>query len=235
MSSLVAYESSSDDDEAPRAALTIAQASLEPIINGTDPKARSSVIAPAAGDQSDCDAPMVGPNMPTEHQISDEATDSNHGDATDPSLANLSEQDLVRHLTQASHPMTALPPSPPGSPDPAVEAKFKKFLELKSQGLHFNEDLAKKSSFRNPALLSTLMARAGIDEPAQHASSLPTSVWDPAALPSYAYKEKLARSQQSIRDSELARKKHESKAGTRTIEFHSAPSSQHSMPGFRQK
>ncbi len=238
MSGLVSYESSSEEEEARQAPAT---ASIEPKLNGiTDAyPARAEAFAKSNDRDRDYNAPMVGPSMPTNLEADEQAVNENEAVATDPYSTNLSEQDLIRHLTQASHPLTALPPSPPGSPDAAIEAKFKKFLELKNKGLHFNEDLANKSSFRNPALLNTLMARAGIDDPTQYASSLPTSVWDPAAIPPQAYKEELARSQQSIRDSDWARKRNEAIAGTRTIDFHSAtnssPSSQHSTPGFRQK
>ena len=238
MSGLVSYESSSEEDDIPQASPAAPTASkLE--ANGIldrRPVPTDALIAPSVVNR---DAPMVGPSMPTSFETDQEMQEQNEQVATDPFPANLSEQDLVRHLTQASHPMTALPPSPPGSPNLAVEAKFKKFLELKSKGLHFHGDLATKASFRNPALLNTLMVRAGIEGNAQYASSLPTSIWDPEALPSYAYKEELAKSQQSIRDSEWARKRNEAKAGTRTIDFQSAgttsaSSSQHSTPGFRQ-
>ncbi|RMZ82834.1 hypothetical protein DV737_g1911, partial [Chaetothyriales sp. CBS 132003] len=210
MNGLVSYESSSDEeDPAPTAA---------------HDNAPPADHAPA---------PMVGPSLPPSLEP-DEEDDSTPADepAAHAALAGLSEQDLVRHLTQASHPITALPPSPPGSPDPTVEARFAKFLELKKKGLHFNADLAKKPSFRNPALLETLMARAGIGHQACHASSLPTDVWHPAGFPAHAFKEELARSQQGIRDREWARKRNESAAGTRSIEFHpsSTPSSQHCTP-----
>ena len=240
MKGLVDYGSDSDVEDSrtgPKAVLATANA--PPLNVNAQQKEATKVVATPEADTANS-APMVGPSMPTNVDLDEDATGHSDEDATpDPHLTNLSEQDLVRQLTQASHPMTALPPSPPGSPDSITEAKFKKFLELKARGLHFNEDLAKKPSFRNPALLGTLMSRAGIDGPAQYATSLPASVWDPSALPSYAYKEELMKSQQSIRDSEWARKQKESKIGKRTIDFApasgSVPSSQHSTPGFRQK
>ena len=240
MKGLVDYGSDSDDEDSAAGLKAVsATANALPLnVNARQKGATNGVPASEANTANS--APMVGPSMPTNFDPEEDTTGQFDEDATsDPYLANLSEQDLVRQLTQASHPMTALPPSPPGSPDPTTEAKFKKFLELKARGLHFNEDLAKKPSFRNPALLGTLMSRAGIDGPAQYATSLPASVWDPSALPSYAYKEELMKSQQSIRDSEWARKQKESKIGKRTIDFApasgSVPSSQHSTPGFRQK
>ncbi|RMZ91605.1 hypothetical protein DV736_g1167, partial [Chaetothyriales sp. CBS 134916] len=226
MNGLVSYESSSDEDDA---ATTTTQ---------DNAGAHTNTPTPVAGQAL---APMVGPSLPT--SLEPDEGSFTLGDrlvtelAADAVLASLSEQDLLRHLTQASHPINALPPSPPGSPDPTVEARFVKFLELKKKGLHFNADLAKKPSFRNPALLKTLMARAGIDDQICYASSLPTDIWDPAAFPPHAYKEELARSQQSIRDRERERKRHESAAGTRRIDFHSSstPSSQHSTPASLPK
>ncbi len=230
MNSLVSYESSSDEDvgkSSPAPPL-----GGRPALNGAPLQHEkvATVRTAAAANDDDNSKPMIGP------KISDTLTVQEDGEGDSPQLPNdLSEQDLIRFLTQASHPMTELPPSPPGSPNPQLEAKFKRFRELKNGGLHFNEDLAKKTTFRNPALLSTLMDRAGIGADVQYATSLPSSVWDPQALPPFAYKEELLRSQHAIRDQEGARKKEASVAGRRTIDFASAsrsgPSSRTSTPG----
>lgn len=176
---------------------------------------------------------MVGPVMPTEEFGSASIEDLND------LPSNMSEQDLVRHLTQASHPMRAIPPSPPGSPDPATDARVQRFLDLKVKGLHFNEDLAKKNSFRNPALFSNLAERAGLTEDEQCTTSIPPSVTGFSKPPPFAYKEELARSQQSIRDQQASRKKQASAAGKRTIDFATAgvsgTSSQTSTPGSQRK
>ncbi|RMD41910.1 hypothetical protein DV735_g3208, partial [Chaetothyriales sp. CBS 134920] len=221
MNALVSYESSSDEEDT---ALT-----------STNDNAATAAVPPAEGHAL---APMVGPSLPPPSLDSDQGSSVVADDlAVDALLAGLSEQDLIRHLTPASHPINALPPSPPGTPDPVVEARFSKFLELKKKGLHFNADLAKKPSFRNPAILKSLMARSGIDDQLSYASSLPTHVWDPAGFSPHAYKEELARSQQTIRDRELARRRNESATGTRRIDFHpsSTSSSQHSTPATLAK
>lgn len=161
--------------------------------------------------------PLMGPTLPPQNR----STYNDPGSPND-SPTTYSERDTIRYLTQASHPMTSLPPSPPGSPNPALEAKFKKFLDLKAQGIHFNEDLGRKSTFRNPSLLPTLIDRAGLKGDDQYRTSIPTSVWDPLALPPYAYKEELLRTQQSMRAQDLATKKTMSAAGKRKIDFTSA-------------
>jgi hypothetical protein len=214
MNGLVAYDSSSDD-EAPDAPSTSGSAAH------SKQNAREVASEPAASVSDGGSVSMIGPTMPAQlHEPFDNGLDNDLDNLPD----DISEQDLIRHLTQAPRPMIDIPPSPPGSPDPSTENRFKKFLALKAQGLHFNEDLAKKSSFRNPALFATLLEKSGLDSSAQYASTLSLSVWDPQSLPAYGYKEELARSQQSLRDREAARKKQAMAAGKRTIEFTAASS-----------
>lgn len=69
-------------------------------------------------------------------------------------------------------------PSPPPSNSEEAAAlaattkKFDRFLELKKQGVHFNERLEKSSSLRNPSLLPKLMEFAGISEAESYISTL---------------------------------------------------------------
>jgi hypothetical protein len=224
MNGLVAYDSSSDDDaepvKAPRAA-----------VGGATNSASLAHVAPAKNgvDTDETESAMVGPSMPTE------ITGGSSMEDLDDLPADVSEQDLVRHLTQATHSMKAIPPSPPGSPNPATDARLKRFLALKATGMHFNEDLAKKNSFRNPALLSNLMERTGLSDDDQYANSISRALYQPADLPGFAYKEELARSQQRIRGQQATRKKQAAAVGKRTIEFTSATSSQTSTPGSVRK
>jgi hypothetical protein len=81
----------------------------------------------------------------------------------------------------------------------STNSKFKHFLELKKQGIHFNEKLAKSSALKNPSLMQKLMDFADIDEAGQYATTLPKDLWNPDGIPGYAYKEELAHSQQKIR------------------------------------
>ncbi|KAF8863333.1 hypothetical protein BDZ45DRAFT_670298 [Acephala macrosclerotiorum] len=105
---------------------------------------------------------------------------------------------LLRDLTLPTIPNYDIPPSPPGSPSEATNAKFKLFLELKKQEVHFNEKLAKSSALKNPSLMQKLMDFSGIDEAGQYESTLPKEYWNPNTFPTHAYKEELVKSQQKV-------------------------------------
>lgn len=244
MSALVGYGSSSEEDEPPRRENTSELVTVEHTIDSThtkngQPGASSTAVSTKldideTANNRDVDGPIVGPSMPNDIGHNDQQ--SSPSETQQP----MSERDVVRYLTQASHPMASIPPSPPGSPDPALKAKFGRFLELKEKGVHFNDDLARKSTFQNPSLLSTMIVRVGLDEHDQYKTSLPEGLWDPTAFPPSAYKEELLRSQQSLREQELATKKSLSASGKRIIEFSSAgvagsTSSRESTPGMPNK
>jgi hypothetical protein len=103
-------------------------------------------------------------------------------------------------------PNLDIPPSPPGSPDPAANAKFEHFLSLKEQGVHFNSKLASSSSLKNPSLLMTMMEHAGIEEQSQYDTSLPAEVWSTSNLPPWGFKEELLKTQQEVRQKSEANK-----------------------------
>lgn len=132
---------------------------------------------------------------------------------------------MTRDLTLPTIPNLDIPPSPTGSPPPGIDEKFSHFLELKKQGVHFNEKLARSSALKNPSLLKKLMDFAGIDEDEQYTTTLSEDLWDPTGFPPWAYKEELAKSQQEIskqKEQERARIQRES------IEFVSASASANS-------
>ena len=129
---------------------------------------------------------------------------------------------LVRNLTLPAVPNFDIPDSPRGSPPPGMDEKFAHFAELKKQGVHFNEKLARSSALKNPGLLHKLMAFAAVEEKDQYASTLPQEIWDPTAFPTSAYKEELASSQQAI----LKKKEEERvKAQRDSVDFVSASTS----------
>ena len=242
MSALVSYESSSDDDDQPSrqehelatgAKVNNITAESNGQIGTFEAKSASSLLAEPPKNGEDKVRPMVGPMMPDqiENQVEPELSLEIH--------QSMSERDAVRFLTQASDPITSIPPSPPGTPDPALDAKFKRFLDLKAKGVHFNDDLASKSTFRNPSLLATMMARAGVDGDDQYKTSIPKQIWDPLDFPISAYKEELLRSQQNLREQDFALKKSLSASGKRTIEFTSGgtsrSNSRDSTPGLPVK
>lgn len=106
---------------------------------------------------------------------------------------------LVQDLTLPPIPNLDIPPSPPGSPNPAANAKFEHFLLLKKQGVHFNAKLASSSSLKNPSLLKKMMEHAGINDQSQYDTSLPADLWNPANLPKWGFKEELLKTQQDFR------------------------------------
>ncbi|KAL9121665.1 MAG: hypothetical protein Q9187_001779 [Circinaria calcarea] len=129
---------------------------------------------------------------------------------------------MTRDLTLPTIPNLDIPPSPTGSPPPGIDQKFSHFLELKRQGVHFNEKLARSSALKNPSLFMKLMDFAGIEEDDQYTTTLSEGLWDPTGFPPWAYKEELAKSQQQVlkqKEQERARIQRES------IEFLSASAS----------
>lgn len=105
---------------------------------------------------------------------------------------------LLRDLTLPTLANYDIPPSPSGSPSESTNAKFKHFLELKKQRVHFNDKLAKSSALKNPSLMQKLMDFSGIDEAGQYETTLPKEFWNPNTFPARAYKEDLVKSQQKI-------------------------------------
>lgn len=219
MNGLVGYGSSDEDDEVSQAKTS---PKLEAAItdghehdSGVD--STNSVSTMADIDRNvlvnSTDTPAIGPSLPAKADVSDEAEE----DTTfiDPSMP---EADLLRYLTQPSHPNASLPRSMTSDASTRATASFQHFLNLKSQGSHFNENLAGKSSFRNPNLFALLMERAGLSSDAQYRSTL---VEDAAmqTLPPWAYKEELLRSQRVQEAALSAAKKKQSASGNRTIDF----------------
>ena len=168
--------------------------------------------------------PVVGPSRPSAVESYEETPPEE--------LPPMPEADLLRHLTQPSHPVTSLPPAPESSADPVVTAKFRKFLELKSKGVHFNQDLAAKTSFKNPGLFASLLERASLSSQAQYSSTLPREVFNPDDMPAWAFKEELAKRQQQAHAQAEAIKRVQAAAGKRTIEFTSGINSTQSSPGI---
>lgn len=219
MNSLVGYGSSDEEDKAHAQASTKTPQSAGPaFMNGSSNGAALGHEHVAEASKIAEDA-MVGPGMPSDTSAT--ATDAYEEEA-EQELPSMSERDQLRFLTQPSYPMTSLPPGPTSEADPAVTAKFKRFLELKAKGVHFNEDLAGKSSFKNPTLFASLLERSGLPAESQYVSTLPSDMFSIDILPPWAYKEQLLKSQQALTAELEATRKAQSAAGKRTIEFASA-------------
>jgi len=198
MNSLVGYESSSDEDGITITEAHSVTASNQTTLHPTSANGQKKTINAVSASTLDEDSvrntenehgPMVGPTMP--FQMDNDNDNDNDNDVSQepsPSIPQtMSERDAIRYLTQATHPMTSIPPSPPDSPDPVLNTKFNRFLDLKTKGIHFNDDLVHKSTFRNPILLTTMMTRAGLDGDDQYRTSLPREIWDPLSFPPFAF------------------------------------------------
>lgn len=123
---------------------------------------------------------------------------------------------IIRDLTIPTKANFDIPSSPPGSSPAGNDKKFDHFLDLKQQGVHFNEKLARSPALKNPSLLPKLMNFAGVEERDQYATTLPNDVWNPAGFPTWAYKEELAKSQQDI---STKREESNSRLHRESIEF----------------
>jgi len=123
---------------------------------------------------------------------------------------------LLRDLTLPSHPNLDLPPSPPGSPPPALTKKVTNFLELKDKGIHFNAKLESSPALRNPALMDKLLKFTGLDDDptAQYATTLPKDLWDPGAFPDWAHRQGLRAAQERLR-----KEREVERAATGRVEF----------------
>ncbi|KAG0650860.1 hypothetical protein D0Z07_2618 [Hyphodiscus hymeniophilus] len=227
MAGLVNYASSEDEDEAQerpshnietadhRRQSTELATPAKPSINGSTlgSQINGSTTKPPA--QPPPDAPLVGPALgPSMADIEmTTALEDENGPPQSPYSANRA---LLRDLTLPTAPNYDIPPSPPSSPVGSTDAKFKKFLDLKKQGVHFNEKLAKSSALKNPSLMQKLMDFSDIDEAGQYATTLPKDLWNSGPFPGYAFKEELAKSQQKI----LKRKEEEKLRGPReSVDF----------------
>ncbi|KAM0158374.1 hypothetical protein ACHAQE_005571 [Botrytis cinerea] len=188
-------------------------------------------------------APLVGPQLgPVEATDFSEVEDLMNGERDgEPQSPYSANRALLRDLTLPTVPNYDIPPSPPGSPVTSTSAKFKHFLDLKKQGTHFNEKLAKSAALKNPSLMQKLMDFADIDEAEQYATTLPQDLWNPAGFPEYAYKEELSKSQQKIlkeREEKKARGQREALdfvPATASGETRSAISNTSSINGKGQK
>jgi hypothetical protein len=86
----------------------------------------------------------------------------------------------------------------------AVAKQFERFLELKKQGIHFNERLQNSTSLRNPSLLPKLLAFAEITEEDCYKSTLPAELSVPSRWPEDCYVESLVKQNERREKKRLA-------------------------------
>lgn len=113
----------------------------------------------------------VGPALPPSEYL--EATDSALDlPEVDPSLSPYAQiRQQIQMLTMPPIPNFQIPPSPPPE-DPSsmavVNKKVREFLELKKNGVHFNQRLLSSSALSNPRMSEMLMGLAGIEGVTQY-------------------------------------------------------------------
>jgi len=115
--------------------------------------------------------PLLGPSLPQGAALQGPSLPAAPpGTAAGPSAPERGASDsdaLLRDLTLPPVPNLEIPPSPPGTPPPTLDAlnrKFETFLELKRKGgTHFNARLAESTAARNPGLTDKLMGFVGVD------------------------------------------------------------------------
>ena len=196
----------------------VAEHIIGALVNGRSGAGKDAPMLGAAKAHTNSGRPTIGPSIaPSSMSLEVEA----HSTPQSPYTANRA---MVCDLTLPTVPNLDIPVSPPGSPPPGTDKKFAHFLELKKQGVHFNEKLARSSALKNPSLLKKLMDFAGIEEDHQYATTLRAEIWDPTAFPAAAYKEQLASTQQEI----LKKQEERAKAQRGAIEFVSASASNQS-------
>lgn len=163
------------------------------------------------------DAPMVGPSLgPPDSEAAYMPSPAADVEPSTPQSPYSANRARLRQLTLPSIPNLEIPDSPPGSPPASTNSKFAHFLELKKQGVHFNEKLAKSTALKNPSMMQKLMDFADVDEAGQYATTLSKELWNPNGFPEWAYKEELAKIQQKI----LKKREEERTRGQReSVEF----------------
>ncbi|KAF4630660.1 hypothetical protein G7Y89_g7477 [Cudoniella acicularis] len=227
MAGLVNYGSSDEEEDLQKdVGQEIEETNLGKVshdANGGNEQARLNGDAPAEvrkhnhNGTPEVDAPLVGPvlgpTIPTAipNALPDFLEEENPPAGSLPQSPYSANRALLRDLTLPTMPNYDIPASPPGSPLASSNSKFRHFLGLKKQGVHFNEKLARSAAMKNPSLMQKLLDFSDIDEAGQYSTTLPKNLWDPNAFPDYAYKEQLAKSQQKI----LKRKEEEKARGLR--------------------
>ncbi|KAF9880002.1 HCNGP-like protein [Colletotrichum karsti] len=215
MAGLVAYASSDDDDEVQDVVpeKTENSKTSTPPVQNTD---SNSTKQPSPPPQKHHEAPEpevtigpvqqhsvpLGPALPQMEPQGPEGPPSQADDGQPRASPYTASRALLRDLTLPTVPNFDIPPSPPGSPLPALETKFTQFLELKNKGVHFNAKLAQSAALRNPSLTDKLLGFVELDGRAGYATTLPRDIWDPTSeesLPEWASRTALRQSQERVR------------------------------------
>ncbi|EMC91251.1 hypothetical protein BAUCODRAFT_80277 [Baudoinia panamericana UAMH 10762] len=180
MSALVGYASSDEDEDeyegSSRPAKIATKHESQDPTEPSDARAQSAQELPSVPI-----GPSLRPHQP-HPDVVEEGANLIPSSFSPPSSPYTFERQRVRELTMPPIPNFSIPEAPLPPLDGSEEAaalsaatkKFSRFLELKKQGIHFNERLLHTSSLRNPGLLPKLMEFAGIGVEESYATTLST-------------------------------------------------------------
>lgn len=129
----------------------------------------SSILSPTSADNG-----LIGPQAPLFIKVSESES---RAAPQSPYSANRSH---IQFLTPPPIPSMDIPPSPPGTVSNELNNKFQHFFQLKKEGVHFNEKLARSSALKNPGLLEKLMDFAGLDQETCYGTTLSVDEWNPS-------------------------------------------------------
>ncbi|CRK26095.1 Meiotically up-regulated gene protein like [Verticillium longisporum] len=257
MALLVGYSSDEDDEENVQVEAVKTEPANAPF-KSTEPEPTPSSSLPPQPQAPAPEEPPIGPiqqhsvplgpslpdadapsYLPEPSQSPSSPSAPQHAATARPASPYTASRALLRDLTLPPTPNLDIPPSPPGSPPPALTAKTQQFLDLKSKGVHFNAKLTASAALRNPALMDKLLGFVGLghdDDPrAQYVTTLSAGTWDPTGaaadgdgdggrgrgFPDWAFRGPLRLSQERARKEREA----ERSAGKRTgVDFVAASS-----------
>jgi len=122
-----------------------------------------------------------------------------------------------RRATETPRSDAYLPPEPPGVCDPRIQAKIKKFHDMKAAGTSINDNLRNSKAFKNPDILEKLVCYCNIIE---IASNYPTQLFDPFSYREEDFYDSIAAEQRRIEE-----KREAERMGRTHIDFTPAQSS----------
>ena len=173
-------------------------------------QADQQATEPSIGPSLPSNTAAIGPSLPPAEADLEYPVDMEDDDAVGaqaPASPYSANRALLRDLTLPTAPNMDIPPSPPGSPPPGLNAKFDQLLDLKrKKGTHFNARVAQSAALKNPALMDKLLGFVGMDPTfedgndgtTQYATTLPSDLWDPKGFPEWAFRGQLRRSQERV-------------------------------------
>jgi hypothetical protein len=194
-----------------RAAAPIAHP--EAYIETQQPKAPTINTAPAPIQDDTPQRPAAGPTISITNPVLDETAATATAPSDDAPFSPYTfNRQRLRELTMPPVPnfdITDAPPPPAQNSEEAatlaaVAKQFERFLEMKKQGIHFNERLQNSTALRNPSMLLKLMDFAGITEGECYETTLPAELSVLSRWPEDCYVESLVKQNERREKKRLA-------------------------------